>query len=360
MHPIFSHLRRLALYLLAWIPLAALLRYLMGVAGGISAVDAFALAFPLCLIYAFICLSAYYSCRATPLERSTIQRIVATHATGALVASIIWIILAKFLAYSLSRFSVFSGIDSNFGPQIPLLLVTGVLFYLLSVSLYYVLMAVEASREAEARALQASILARDAELKALKAQVNPHFLFNSLNSISALTSSNPAKAREMCILLGDFLRKTLGLGEKSAIPLEEELALVHSFLAVEKVRFGARIQMEENIDPAAMSFPIPPLLLQPLVENAVVHGIAHLIEGGWIRLDVSATDGRLVVAVENLFDPEAPPRRKGGVGLANVRQRLAARYGPQASFEAKANGNHFRVAITVPIEQPVENEVHAP
>lgn len=351
MHPILTHHRRLALYLLAWLPLAALLRYLMAAVGGMSAADSFVLAFPLCLIYAFICLSAYYSCRATPLDRSTISRIVGTHATGALVASGIWIILAKFLAYSLSRTSTFSDIDSNFGPLIALLLDTGVLFYLLSISLYYVLMAVEASREAEARALQASVLARDAELKALKAQVNPHFLFNSLNSISALTSSNPAKAREMCILLGDFLRRTLGLGEKSAIPLEEELSLVHSFLAVEKVRFGARIQMEENIDKEAMGFPIPPLLLQPLVENAVVHGIAHLVEGGWIRLDVNASNGLLSLVVENLFDPDAPPRRKGGVGLANVRQRLAARYGNRAGFEAKADGERFRVAISIPAEK---------
>jgi two-component system, LytTR family, sensor histidine kinase AlgZ len=275
---------------------------------------------------------------------------VITHGTGALVASGLWIIIAKILAYSLSRTSTFSGIDENFARQIPLLLGTGVLFYLLSVNLYYVLMAIEASREAEARALHASILARDAELRALKAQVNPHFLFNSLNSISALTSSNPAKAREMCILLGDFLRRTLGLGEKSAIPLEEELSLVHSFLAVEKVRFGARIQMDENIDKNAMSFPIPPLLLQPLVENAVVHGIAHLVEGGWIRLDVNATNGLLSVVVENLFDPEAPPRRKGGVGLANVRQRLAARYSNKASFEAKAEGDRFHVAISFPAE----------
>ena len=351
MHPILTHFRRLALYLLAWVPLAALLRDLMAAVGGMSAADSFALTFPLCLIYAFICLSAYYSCRATPLERSPIWRIVGTHATGALVASGIWIILAKFLSYSLSRTSTFSGIDAHFGREIPLLLDTGVLFYLLSVSFYYVFIAIEASREAEARALQASVLARDAELKALKAQVNPHFLFNSLNSISALTSSNPAKAREMCILLGDFLRKTLGLGERSAIPLEEELALVHSFLAVEKVRFGGRIRMEENIDKGAMGFAVPPLLLQPLVENAVVHGIAHLVEGGWLRLDVNASDGLLSVVVENLFDPDAPPRRKGGVGLANVRQRLSARYGHQASFEAKANGDRFRVAFSLPAER---------
>jgi sensor histidine kinase YesM len=353
MHPILSHLRRLALYLLAWLPLAALLRYLIALAGNMSGPASFALAIPLSLIYAFICLSAYYSCRATPLDRSTLTRIVGTHATGALVASGIWILLAKILAYSLSRTSAFPGIDENFGRQIPLLLDTGVLFYLLSVSFYYVLMAVEASREAEARALQASILAREAELKALKAQVNPHFLFNSLNSISALTSSDPVKAREMCVLLGDFLRRTLGLGEKSTIPLEEELALVRLFLAVEKVRFGARIRMDENIENEAMGVPVPPLLLQPLVENAVVHGIAHLVEGGSVRLDVKAVNGFLSVVVENTFDPDAPPRRKGGVGLANVRQRLATRYGKQATFEAGADGDQFRVAITLPTEQEV-------
>ena len=99
---------------------------------------------------------------------------------------------------------------------------TGFLVYLASILRYYVEIAMEASRDAEARLMRMSILAREAELKALKAQVNPHFLFNSLNSISALTSSDPGKAREMCILLGDFLRRTLGLGEKSAIPLKRK------------------------------------------------------------------------------------------------------------------------------------------
>lgn len=234
------------------------------------------------------------------------------------------------------------------------MIVTGLLLYLLWVTLYYVIIAVEASREAEARVMKASVLARDAELRALKAQVNPHFLFNSLNSISALTSSDASKAREMCILLGDFLRRTLGLGEKTAIPLEEELSLIRAFLAVEKVRFGARIQMQENIDEDALSVPVPPLLLQPLVENAVVHGIANLVEGGWIRLDVHAQNGDLAITVENSFDPEAPPRRKSGVGLVNVRQRLQARYGNRASFGVQKEGDCYRVALTLPAESEAQ------
>jgi LytS/YehU family sensor histidine kinase len=236
---------------------------------------------------------------------------------------------------------------------IPLLLGLGVLFYLLSVNFYYVLLAEQASQEAEARVLQASILAREAELKALKAQVNPHFLFNSLNSISALTSSDAPRAREMCVLLGDFLRRTLGLGEKSAIPLEEELSLVRAFLAVEKIRFGARIQMEENVEKEALEIQIPPLLLQPLVENAVAHGIANLVEGGWIKLDAHCGGGNLSITIENNFDPDAPPRRRGGVGLANVRQRLLARYGERASFVVKTDSGCFRVEMVMPVELEV-------
>jgi hypothetical protein len=350
MHPILSQLRRVAIYLLAWIPIAGLLAYLLTVSHEIGDREAIFLSVPLCLLYAFLCLSAWYSCRGNPLEKYGLGRIIATHLTAALVASIIWAVAAESLASSLSKMQYFPGLSHRFRPEVPLVIVTGLLLYLLWVTLYYVIIAVEASRDAEARVMKASVLARDAELRALKAQVNPHFLFNSLNSISALTRSDASKAREMCILLGDFLRRTLGLGEKSAIPLEEELSLIRAFLAVEKVRFGARIQMEENIDESALHVPVPPLLLQPLVENAVVHGIANLVEGGWIHLDVHAQNGNLTITVENSFDPDAPPRRKSGVGLVNVRQRLQARYGNQASFAVTTEADRYRVALTLPTE----------
>jgi LytS/YehU family sensor histidine kinase len=158
----------------------------------------------------------------------------------------------------------------------------------------------------------------------------------------------------MCVLLGDFLRRTLGLGEKSAIPLEEELSLICAFLAVEKVRFGDRIQMEEDVDKAALHVPVPPLLLQPLVENAVVHGIANLVEGGYIRLGIHSHNGTVSIEVENSFDPDAPAKRRSGVGLANVRQRLHTRYGNLASFAVKTEGDRFRVALTLPAEIEVE------
>ena len=273
MHPILGQLRRLIAYLLSWLPLSAMLVYLLAVPGGLTWMEAFALGIPLCLLYGFMCLSAWYSCRWTPLDRAGTLQVAFTHLLGAIVVSGIWVLSAKALAHELSAFSVFDGLEPRLSKNLPLLFGTGILLYLLAVAFFYVLFAVQQSQEAKEREMKAGVLARDAELRALKAQVNPHFLFNSLNSISALTSSDPAKAREMCVLLGDFLRRTLGLGEKAAIPLDEELSLIRSFLAVEKVRFGARIQMEENIDKDALDVVVPPLLLQPLVENAIRHGI---------------------------------------------------------------------------------------
>jgi LytS/YehU family sensor histidine kinase len=187
-------------------------------------------------------------------------------------------------------------------------------------------------------------------LKALKAQVNPHFLFNSLNSISALTSVDPAKAREMCILLAEFLRMTLGLGEKASVPLSEELSLLHRYLAIEKVRFGARLQMEEDIPEETKSVQLPPLLLQPLVENAVTHGIANLPDGGRVRLSGQSRDARISLAIENTFDPDSTPMRKSGLGLKNVRDRLEARYGKEASMRVSAENGNFRVELSFPAD----------
>lgn len=353
MHPILGQFRRLVLYLIAWIPLGTILLYLLVSLGGLGWSQGLDLAVPLCLIYAFVCLSAWYSCRATPLETSSFVRLAVVHVTAAVVVSFVWALIARGLALALSSLERFRGLDQQVLRIYPLLLGSGVLLYLLAVALHYVLLSDEASREAEKREIEARVLARDSELRALKTQVNPHFIFNCLNSISALTTSDPEKARAMCILLADFLRKTLGLGEKALISLRDELALSHAYLSVEQIRFGPRLRLEENTEPKALEYLLPPLLLQPLIENAVAHGIANLTDGGWIRLDIGhAAPENLLITVENNFDPEAPRRRGAGIGLKNVRQRLNTSYGTRARFEVHTNGNWFSVALSLPAERP--------
>lgn len=350
MHPLLTPINRFGLYLLAWVPLAAILIYLMAVPGRLGWLDAAVLIIPLCLVYQFVCLSAWYSCKAAPIQKSTGQRLWLTHVVAAAVLSFLWVLLAKLLAYGLSEMPAFQGLDRRFASQVSVLFGAGFLLYLLSVASHYVILAIEDSNKAEARVQETSLLARDAELKALKAQVNPHFLFNSLNSISALTSVDPAKAREMCILLAEFLRMTLGLGEKTSVPLSEELSLLHRYLAIEKVRFGLRLQMEEDIQDVPKSIQLPPLLLQPLVENAITHGIANLPDGGLVRLSGQSHNGRISLAIENTFDPESTPMRKGGLGLKNVRERLDARYGKEANMRVSAENAKFRVELSFPAD----------
>jgi hypothetical protein len=338
------------IYKVAALPIAGLLAVVLHTPRGLTWLDAGILGFALASVGELISLPAWYSCRVAPIDRTPVWRLLATHIVAGQILSLLWLGVGKLLARALAYVPALQGIDARFDQRAAIVYGAGCVFYLLAVSFHYVSLAQDASREFETRAMETSIQARDAELKALKAQINPHFLFNSLNSISALTSIDPARARDMCVLLGDFLRLTLGLGEKLAVRLSEELDLLQKYMAIEKVRFGARLQMHEAIEEGAKVCLLPPLLLQPLVENAVKHGIASLPEGGAVRLSVQRQNGRLAILVENSWDPEAPPRRSGGMGLKNVQLRLEARYGKDASLRVNTEGELFQVSLSLPAE----------
>jgi LytS/YehU family sensor histidine kinase len=195
--------------------------------------------------------------------------------------------------------------------------------------------------------LRLQIQAREAELRALRAQLDPHFLFNSLQSISALTTVDPAGARRMCLLLAGFLRDTLTLGAEDRIPLERELALAQRFLAIEQVRFGDRLQVD--IDGGAAGLvPVPPLILQPLVENAVTHGVAHVLSGGTVRIQAAARARGLTITIDNPADRDRPAGRGTGLGLRNVRERLRSAYGDDAFLQSEEHDGRFTVRMELP------------
>jgi hypothetical protein len=346
-HPILGRAERLAGYLAAWLIVCVLLASVF-TRLELSWLEALALLGPLCLVYAFVCLSAWYVSRATPLGRSSIPRILASSGLAASVASGLWIGLARVWIAVLTATVAFAPAADRYARQIPFVFASGVLLFLLALAVHYTLLAFEAAREAERRQLDLEILARDAELRALRAQLDPHFLYNSLNSISALTASDPSGARRMCVLLGEFLRNTLIVTARARISLADELALADRFLAIEQVRFGRRLRIERHVDEAASACLVPPLLLQPLVENAVTHGIAGLLDGGVVRLGILRDNGYCSIVLENPCDPDIPRSRPGGMGLENVRRRLAAMFGREASIDARAEAGQFRVELHLP------------
>ncbi len=248
--------------------------------------------------------------------------------------------------------ALFPGLVGVQATLAPVLLGVGVLLFLIAAFQHYLIGALDASRLAETEALRLDIASREAELRALRAQVHPHFLFNSLNSITALIASRPDEARRACVLLADFLRSTLTLGGKDRVTVADETALADRLLALERIRFGERLRVTIGVEEGVRTFPVLPLLLLPLVENAVTHGIAHLVEPGTVRLTVRRSGAHIELLVENPRDSEAPPSRGTGLGLENVRRRLAAAYGQAASLRIERSASHFAVTVLVPVESP--------
>jgi two-component system, LytTR family, sensor histidine kinase AlgZ len=339
MHPILHNWKASLLYLAAWVPLGAILGLLISVAGALTALETAAIIVPVSVILAFVCLSPWYACRALPLKSAGAARLLGQHLLAAVVVSGAVLFVARIAAGSLS--DVRPGIEERFRSANPVLAAMVAMIYLLSIAMHYVVIEAQTSRRSE-------LLAREAQLRALKAQVNPHFLFNSLNSISALTANDAMRAREMCIQLADFLRTSLRLGERPSIPFREEMELTRMYLGVEQVRFGQRLRVAVDVATGCGDCEVPALLIQPLVENAVKHGIALLDQGGEILMLGRLGKDGLRFIIENPYDPMAPASRSG-IGLANVRQRLEARYGSAARLEVEASDEVYRVTLVLPV-----------
>lgn len=204
-------------------------------------------------------------------------------------------------------------------------------------------------RQRRADALQQQLAV--AQLDALKMQLQPHFLFNTLNSIQALMAIDTVAAQDMVARLAEFLRATLKVPPDGLVPLERELELAEAYLHIERVRFSDRLSGDVRVDAAAHGRPVPALILQPLLENAVRHGIAPFRRPGEVRVRAVATHGALRLSVwdsgPGIPGPE-PGRR--GIGLANVRERLARQYGTAASLRlANDPGGGFEAVISIPL-----------
>ena len=348
MHPILAGRGPAAIYLAAWAVIGLFLTALLVVAHVFPWGPAAAVIFPMMLVYAFVNLSSFFLCRAMPLGGTGFTTLLVSFLAVALISSSVWVTLGVGWSWILQEVAGFPQMLDRYSGQVPTLFTAGVLLFLLVAGVHYVIIASEVVRENERRAFELRLQAQEAELKLLRAQIDPHFLFNSLNSISALISSAPQDAREMSLRLAGFLRESLRLSGLERIPLGEEVALIGDFLAIEQTRFGPRLRVETEVDPAALSCAVPPLILQPLVENAVRHGIAHLVEGGTITLRAARSPAALTIVIGNPCDPDRPRRRGTGIGLDNVRRRLRASYGSDAWVDVEETDTYVRVSLTLP------------
>ncbi len=188
----------------------------------------------------------------------------------------------------------------------------------------------------------------EAELQALQAKINPHFLFNTLNSIASLISENPKAAESTVEKLSELFRYTLKSADKSSVTVAEELDIVRTYLEIEKVRFGERLQYEIACDAGVRDFTIPALIIEPLVENSIKHGIANEVRGGKILVEASASGGNCLISVIDDGKGIDGEGTANGFGLRSVEERLQLRYGAAASLRLVPGGRtHF--LITIPL-----------
>jgi sensor histidine kinase YesM len=203
--------------------------------------------------------------------------------------------------------------------------------------------------KSEKKNIELQKLARETELNNLQEKLHPHFLFNSLNSINALVAIDPDKARKMVQQLSDFLRSTLKRDNDEKISLQEELEYLSLYLEIEKVRFGHRLNTQINIDRDLLSFPIPPFILLPLVENAIKFGLYDTLDDVLISINIEAENNVLTVQITNPFDPETSGRRKGtGYGIKAVNRRLFLLFGRTDLLLTKTDNNLFATKVYIP------------
>ena len=347
MHPVLKRRSRLLLYLGVWVAFGLLLSVVFVFGSRTPAGWAVQFAVPIAVLLGMQSLSFWYLVQSMPPGQTPLLRLTMTWLGVGAISLLVWLTAAY--AWAIWLLPEGSSYPHQALSTFPLLIFAGAIGMSLAVLGHYLAGAFERSRNAERRALELQVLTREAELKSLRAQLDPHFLFNSLNSVAALIGQNAAAARQMCFLMAQFFRKSLTLAREQAIALAEEVSLVQTYLAIEQVRFGERLHARFEIEEEVRQARVPPLMLQPLVENAVHHGVAHLLEGGEILVTARRREGLLEIVVANPCDPDRPASRGAGVGLANVRARIETLCGHRANVQVQAEEVRFTVTILMPL-----------
>ncbi len=226
----------------------------------------------------------------------------------------------------------------------------GLLVYLIIALVYAILIYVDQLREKAENEIRLNEIIRDSELKLLKSQINPHFLFNSLNSVNSLILQSPEKAREMVVALSDFLRYTVLSINQSMMSMEHEIENVKRYLAIEKLRFGDKLAYHFDVTPEVLTAKIPSMMLQPLFENAVKHGVCESLQTVQVWTKAELHGEHIYVEVSNNFESGAASKKGSGTGLRNIGERLRLLYGNAAAMQVRREKEKFSVLLQIPIE----------
>lgn len=347
-HPVLQNRVRLIVWWLIWLFLAGgqslLFYFAYGSFTNISPIDSIISL----LIYSGIALSLWYPFSFFNTGNTKTLTLISNLVISGAITVSLWVLITKYAVEVVLPDQ--NDYQAYWEATFPYRIGTGVFIYGLIILTYFLFISLTNLSEKNAKEAKLESLVKETELKLLRSQINPHFLFNSLNSISSLTVTDPEKARTMVVKLSDFMRYALSRKDEQPVSLRSELENLRLYLDIEKVRFGEKLIMEEEISSDCLECRIPVMLLQPLYENAVKHGVYESTESVRIVTKTKITDGYIEITISNNYDP-APTMKKGtGTGLLNVTRRLELFYGNKASMNTTKENNIYTVTLYIPAD----------
>jgi len=349
-HPLLENRTRLLIWWLVWLGLAAgqslLIHYGYGSRTDVAIADGLVSM----ILFGLLGLAIWFPVKYLLRDDNQIYTSIINALLTGTLTLLVWLLGSRMLVRSL----VAEKIDYEifWHSVLAFRATAGTLLYFMIILVYYLFLSASRLAEKAARQAQLETQVREGELKMLRSQINPHFLFNSLNSVSSLTDTAPQKAREMIVKLSDFMRYSLSSRNEQPVTLGNEMESLRLYLQIEKVRFGNRLRIEEDISPECLQALMPGMLLQPLYENAVKHGVYESTEEVTIRTTARKEDDKVVITVKNNVDTDSVVTRKGaGIGLKNVSSRLELFFGDEADLSVNRDEDSFTVTVRFPFRK---------
>ena len=355
-HPFTKKGRFILLYALVWLVIAVvqilILRNFQDFSWAITITESIISN----LSFGLLGMLAWYPTRYIPFQRQNPIYSLSAHIVAGMLVIFLWLLSSLGLMGVL--FPEAEAYQLFLSDSLLWRIVIGTMIYLVLVLVYYLITYAYKLQERAQQEERLRSLVRESELNALKSQINPHFLFNSLNSISALTMSNPDEAREMIIKLSDFLRYSLKHSEHEFVSMKEEVGRMKDYLAIEKIRFGEKLNYHIELGKECEPVKVPTMILQPLFENAIKHGVYESVEPVNIEFACTSERGHLKIVLQNDFDPELPSRRGTGIGLQNVKQRIELSYKGEGTMKWEREDGQFVVSILIPRQIISSHDTH--
>jgi len=347
-HPVFENRTRLMIWWLAWLFLALGQTLLYYFAFGSFVTISIPDTLLSLLIFSVLMLSLWFPFNYFNQEKAGPLSMIINFVAGGIFTIALTILLTKSILLLL--------VDDKelylyyWSVTLPYRTGTGVFIYFLAILAYYLFISLTNLSEKKAREARLESLVRETELKMLRSQINPHFLFNSLNSISSLTVTNPEKARDMVVNLSEFMRYALSKKDEQPVSFRSELENLRLYFDIEKVRFGEKLSTEEHIDENCLEIKMPVMILQPLYENAIKHGVYESTGTVKIRTEAKISEGYAIITISNNYEPGPSAGKGTGTGLINVERRLKLFYGNKASINTIKEDGVFKVTLYIPAE----------